>query len=201
MVDWFSFLGALFGSVVGSLIILGGIVAWDEIEQRKKRKPDVPKPINLGDILESHLEQHIVQNFDTLFSGWSIYALNVNAGNADSGTRPIGVRYRTEAGEIDILCVDEEDNFVVIELKRNKAPDKVVAQTDRYIAWVQENMAQPNQKVRGLIIAKSVDKHLAYILSQRKNITFWAYSWHLQFDTHAVQTELMKTNSNVAAIA
>ena len=199
--DWFSFLGALFGSAVGLLIILGGIVAWDEFDQRKKTKTDVPKPLSLGDMLESHLEQHIVQNFDTLFSGWSIYALNVNAGNSDSGTRRIGVRYRTEAGEIDILCVDEEDNFVVIELKRNKAPDKVVAQTDRYIAWVQENMAQPNQKVRGLIIAKSLDKRLAYILSQRQNMTFWAYSWCLQFDTNAIQTELMETNSNVSAIA
>ncbi len=92
------------------------------------------KPFSLDDILESHLEQHIVQNFDTLFPGWSIYVLSVNTENSNSGARRTGVRYRTEAMKIDILCIDEKDNFVVIGLKRNKVPDKALAQTDRYIA-------------------------------------------------------------------
>ncbi len=66
---------------------------------------------------------------------------------------------------------------------------------------IQENLAQPNQRVRGLIIAKSLDKRLTYILFQRQNMTFWAYSWYLQFDASAIQTKLMETNSSVASIA
>lgn len=192
--DWVSFIGALIGSVVGVCLLVIVFLVWDKFDRRNQVKVEQPRPPTLDSILESHLEQYIVRNFDTFFPGWSIYAPNLDAKTSDITSKSVGVRYRTTAGEIDILCVDSEDNFLVIELKRNKAPDKVVAQTDRYMAWVQENLAQTNQRVRGLIIAKSLDKHLAYILSQRQNIDFWAYSWHLQLDTNAVQKELVKTN-------
>lgn len=185
--DWSSFVGALVGSVIGILALLGTFLVWEELDRRKSSRPGPAKPPSLDDILESQLEQHIVRHFDTLFPGWKIYALNVNADSSDSEGRPIGIRYRTEAGEIDILCVDSEDNFVVVELKRNRAPDKVVAQTDRYIAWVEKTLAQPNQQVRGLIIAKSLDKHLAYTLTKRHNLNFWAYNWQLEFDKEVVQ--------------
>ncbi len=193
--DWSSFIGALIGSVIGFVILLLAIIGWDEFTRRKQRKADELKPPSFDNILESHLEQHIVQNFDKLFPEWSIYALNLDAGASNKNKRSVGIRYRTEAGEIDILCLDSDNNFVVIELKRNKAPDKVVAQTDRYIAWVKENLVQPNQQVRGLIIAKSLDNHLAYTLSQRQNIAFWAYSWHLRFDKNIVQSELVKSTA------
>ena len=32
---------------------------------------------------------------------------------------------------IDILALDNENNFVILELKQAKAPDRVVAQVDR----------------------------------------------------------------------
>jgi RecB family endonuclease NucS len=192
--EWSSFFGALAGGVVGVLIILGGFLAWDEFNRRKEAKIEPQKIISLDDILESHLEQHIVQHFDTLFPGWRIYALNINADSSTANVKPIGIRYRTEAGEIDILCVDSEDNFVVVELKRNKAPDKVVAQTDRYMTWVEKTLAQANQQVRGLIIAKSFDKHLAYILAKRSNINLWTYNWQLEFDKNVVQKTLKKGN-------
>jgi hypothetical protein len=188
--EWSSFVGALVGSVIGIFTLLGGLLIWDELNRRKSSQSGPPKPPSLDDILESQLEQHIVRHFDTLFPGWRIYALNVNADSSDSDGRPIGIRYRTEAGEIDILCIDSEDNFVVVELKRDKAPDKVVAQTDRYIAWVEKTLAQPHQQVQGLIIAKSLDKHLAYILAKRNNIRFWAYNWQLDFDKNIVQEAL-----------
>ena len=188
--DWSSFLGAFAGGVVGVLIILGGFIAWDELRRKSSQPEPSPKPLSLDDILESHLEQFIVQNFDALFPGWRIHTLNLNTTNSNSKRNQRGIRYRTDAGEIDILCLDQEDHFVVVELKRNKAPDTVVAQTDRYIGWVEQSLAQPGQQVRGLIVAKSLDKHLAYILSQRQNVNLWAYTWQMQFDKNIVQTAL-----------
>lgn len=190
--EWSSFFGAFAGGIVGVILVLGGLFVWETITRPEQAKVEIPKPPSLDDILESHLEQHIVQHFAALFPGWRIYPFNVNADGSDTGTKPIGVRYRTEAGEIDILCIDSEDNFVVVELKRNKAPDKVIAQTDRYIAWVEKKLAQPNQQVRGLIIAKSFDKHLAYTLSKRNNINLWTYSWLLEFDRSSVQETLRR---------
>lgn len=62
-----------------------------------------------------------------LFPAWVIYTTE-SSGVDDS--KPSGIRYRTPAGEIDLRCTDEEDDLIVIELKRNRAPDKVVSQLD-----------------------------------------------------------------------
>ena len=192
--EWSTFFGALAGGAVGVLVTLGGFIVWDEFSRRTQTKLEAPKPPSLDYTLESYLEQYIIQKFDSLFPGWSIYAVNIDASASETGARPLGVRYRTEAGEIDILCIDSEGNFVVVELKRNKAPDTVVAQTDRYIAWVEKTLAQPNKQVRGLIIAKSFDKHLAYTLANRNNLNFWTYNWKLEFDKGAIKRVLQKEN-------
>ena len=64
---------------------------------------------------------------------WSFFfGALVGTSNSNPNHKRTGIRYRTDAGEIDILCLDVKNNFVVIELKRNKAPDRVVAQVDRY---------------------------------------------------------------------
>jgi hypothetical protein len=180
--QWSSFLGAFLGAVVGSLILIGGFTIWDEIERRKSKT----RSPSLNDILESHLEQCIVEHFNLLFPGWQIYNVpTMNADGSDSNDKPSGIRYRTEAGEIDILCTNSNNQFLIIELKRGKAPDRVTAQMDRYITWVQRNLAQEGQQVRGLIIAKSIDSRLAYTLSRRPNIDFWAYDWLLEFNKNA----------------
>lgn len=66
----------------------------------------------------------------------------------------------------------------------------MVAQVDRYIAWVEKNLAQPGQRVRGLIIAKSFDKRLKFTLIQRRNIDFWIYDYQLRFDKKAIRKKV-----------
>jgi len=188
--DWISFIGAFVGGVLGIFAVGISLEFWDQLKLRKQKQTESDKTSVLtpDDILESHLEQYIVQNFATLFPGWTIFS--------DSEGKQSGVRYRTEAGEIDILSTDSGDGLVVIELKRNKAPDTVVAQTDRYIAYVERKLARPNQQVRGLIIAKTLDKHLAYILSQRQKIDLWAYGWSLQFDKDIVRRKFTESSTD-----
>lgn len=91
----------------------------------------------------------------------------------------MGTQYKTKAGPIDILSTDEAGNFVIIELKRDKAPDTVVAQTDRYMAWVENNLVQPGQKVRGIVIARKYDHRLAHTLQRRPDMEGWLYTWQL----------------------
>lgn len=51
----------------------------------------------------------------------------------------IGRQIGTAFGKfIDILAIDQEGNLVVIELKRNKTPREVVAQTLDYASWVEK---------------------------------------------------------------
>ncbi len=180
MVNWSAFLGASAGVIITFVVLVGGFWAWDEIVRRREAKAQPPKVPTVDDILESQIEEHILANFFALFPGWKVYD-NKNSG-FEEGSKPTGAYLHTEAGQIDILCLDTNENFVVVELKRSKAPDRVVAQVDRYIAWVEKNLAAPGQDVSGLIIANSVDRRLAYTLSRRPNINFWSYNWSIDFD-------------------
>lgn len=182
--DWSAFFGASVGAIVTIFVLIGGIIGWDEISRRREARKIPEKSPTVDDILESQIEEHILANFSALFPGWTVYDDQDEI--AERG-KPAGAYLHTDAGQIDILCLDSKENFVVVELKRNKAPDKVIAQVDRYIAWVEKNLAEPGQDVGGLIIANSLDKRLAYALSRRPNIDFWSYSWSMEFDKNAVE--------------
>jgi hypothetical protein len=71
-----------------------------------------------------------------------------------------GRQYQTERGIIDLLARDTSGNWVVIELKRQRAGDKVMGQTLRYIGWVRDNKLEPRQEVRGIIVGRQIDLNL-----------------------------------------
>lgn len=196
---WSAFLGGLAGTVVTVLLLIGVVLIWDKIEQRNKsNNPDTATQTNAGSsyerILEIHIEKNIVSNFSRYFPALQIYQPT----DYLAGDKPKGVRLRTPAGEIDILCVDEDGNFTVIELKRGKAPDKVVTQVTRYINWVKETLASEGQAVRGLIIAKSFDKRLWYALMSRGDMDAMVYDWHLTLKKFAPLHDEASTNSSLA---
>jgi RecB family endonuclease NucS len=65
--------------------------------------------------------------------------------------------------------------FVVIELKRGRSSDSAVGQVLRYIGWVNENLAKPGQRTRGIIIAKEVDDALRYAVKELENVRVLTY--------------------------
>jgi len=118
--------------------------------------------------LEAQLEEFLYQN-------WS---------NIDWGT-PLDL-YRTDeidrrqfpAGtwSIDFLAIDKySKELVVIELKRGKTSDSTVGQILSYMNWIQENIAEKGQKVRGIIIAKDVDDALKYAVKSLINVSIKTY--------------------------
>ena len=70
-------------------------------------------------------------------------------------------------GIIDLLCLDKENNYVIIELKKDKTSDKVVGQIQRYMTWVEENLAD-KESVRGIIVAQGHDRKLEYAIKGSK---------------------------------
>lgn len=102
---------------------------------------------------EQHLEEYVIKNWDSIDFGEKlrIYV------DEDGST---GQQFTTDVGIMDILAVDENDDYVVIELKRAESGYKVVGQTLNYMGWVQDKLLQNDQKVRGMIIVGEADKTL-----------------------------------------
>jgi RecB family endonuclease NucS len=93
--------------------------------------------------LEADLEDARAENLEQLEKGLRLYK-----GNGATG-RQVDVN---EAGRIDILAVDVNQNLVVIELKAGDADRQVCGQFQAYMGWVKQNIAGANS-VRGIIIA------------------------------------------------
>lgn len=91
--------------------------------------------------LEKTLEDFISKNLNKIEPNLKLYEDNEVKGR----------QFPTDIGDIDLLCLDSENNFVVIELKKGSSSDVVVGQISRYIGWVQENLAK-DKKVRGIIV-------------------------------------------------
>lgn len=102
---------------------------------------------------EQHLEEYVIKNWDRIDFGetLTIYA-------DDEGTT--GQQFTTDVGVMDILAVDENGDYVVIELKRAESGYKVVGQVLNYMGWVQDRMLNDGQRVRGMIIVGQADKTL-----------------------------------------
>jgi RecB family endonuclease NucS len=64
-------------------------------------------------------------------------------------------------GRTDLICLDEREDFVVLELKAVHSSDSVVGQLLRYMGYVRENWAEKaGKKVRGIILTPSYDEQL-----------------------------------------
>jgi restriction system protein len=120
-------------------------------------------------VLEKHLEDFLVENWRQTELGkkYDIFA--------DNG-EIIGQQYASDTGPIDILAISKDNKeILVIELKKGRASDVVVGQIQRYMGYVQSELAEPNQVVRGIIIAFEKDLRLERALSVTNNIDFYEY--------------------------
>jgi hypothetical protein len=85
-----------------------------------------------------------------------------------------GVEFQTEVGNIDILCVDDTGAFVVFELKRGRSPDLAIGQLLRYMGWVKQTIGK-GQKVRGVIVAKTITEGLRYAITMIPEASLFEY--------------------------
>lgn len=135
-----------------------------------------PESIKQGDsaenssfLLEKHLEDFLVENWDRtdLAERYKIYEINGEL---------VGQQFRTETGPLDILALShDETEFLVVELKRDRASDEVVGQIYRYMGWVAKNLCTNDQTVKGRIIGLRGDRKLEDALYLTEDITFARY--------------------------
>jgi restriction system protein len=77
---------------------------------------------------------------------------------------------------MDILAISKDGReLLVVELKKGRASDAVVGQVQRYMGYVLDELAEPGQSVRGVIIALEDDLRLKRALRVTSNIDFYRY--------------------------
>ncbi|GBU25610.1 hypothetical protein R83H12_02260 [Fibrobacteria bacterium R8-3-H12] len=94
----------------------------------------------------------------------------------------VGIEYPAGNRFIDILAIDKNNDFVVIELKVSKGYDRVVGQLLRYIGWIEQKMASEGQKVRGVIICNEISEDLKLACSKNKEIELFEYELSIKLN-------------------
>ncbi|MBK6471212.1 MAG: DUF91 domain-containing protein [Betaproteobacteria bacterium] len=119
--------------------------------------------------MEKHLEEFLVQNWASteLGKSYDIYE--------EEGER-VGQQYATDTGPMDVLAVSKDKKqLLVVELKKGRASDAVVGQILRYMGYVMQVLAEPDQTVHGVIIALDNDQRVRRALAAVPNVTFYRY--------------------------
>ena len=95
----------------------------------------------------------------------------------------VGQQYPSDTGLIDILAISKDKKeLLVVELKKGRVSDVVVGQVQRYMGYVQDELAEDNQKVKGVIIAFEDDIKIHRALSVAPNIDFFTYKIHFKLE-------------------
>jgi hypothetical protein len=121
-------------------------------------------------VLEKYLQEFMFTNWERLelSKEWALYAPDGDLASA--------VEFPTDIGNIDLLAKHrEEGRWLVVELKRNQTSDDTVGQVLRYMGWVAEKLAEPGERVEGLIVARASDAKLKYALSQITGVRMQVY--------------------------
>jgi restriction system protein len=119
--------------------------------------------------LEKHLEDFLVSN-------WKQTELGKQYDIYEEEGEMVGQQYPSDTGPIDILAISKDKKeLLVVELKKGRVSDMVVGQIQRYMGYVKDELAEPNQTVRGVIIAFEDDVRIHRALSVAQNIEFYTY--------------------------
>lgn len=116
--------------------------------------------------LEKDLQRYLADNLQLIEPGLTLFL--------DEDIT--GFEYPAGGGRrIDILAKDKAGNFVVLELKVEKGYDRVVGQLLRYVNWVRKELAEPGQRVRGIIVCRMMSEDLVLACSSIKDVELFEY--------------------------
>jgi RecB family endonuclease NucS len=103
----------------------------------------------------------------------------------ENGLKIIKREYEVISGSekriIDLLGIDKDSNYVVIEVKAHKAGIEVLEQILSYMHLIQKSLSL-DKKVRGIIFANEFDEKLKEVELSRYNISLKKYCLELHIE-------------------
>ena len=126
--------------------------------------------------VEAQLRDYLAKNLNKLESGLNLWE-----------TAPPSVELVIAGKRLDILAKDKDGCPVVIELKRDRAYDRVVGQALMYQALVAEHFLL--ERVRIVIVASTIERELRLAASRQADVKLFEYQLSMQLSevTHVIQ--------------
>lgn len=118
-------------------------------------------------LLEKDLQKYLARNLEVVEPGLRLYL--------DESEAITGIEVEAGGRRIDILAIDRNNCLVVLELKVSKGYDRVVGQLLRYVNWVRKELADPGQKVRGIILCRNMTEDLRLACADVPNVELFEY--------------------------
>jgi len=128
---------------------------------------------------EANLEGYLANSLSEIEEGLELFV---------SSDGVSGRQFSTDVGRIDLLTLDKNGDFVVIELKVGQATDRASAQLLRYMGWVKRHLAG-KRKVRGIIVCMNATDGLKYATSTLENVNIKEYEVHFSFNDADLEIE------------
>ena len=113
---------------------------------------------------ERDLQNYLAKNLHRIEAGLRLY----------EEEEITGLEFAAGGRYIDILAVDAQGSYVVIELKVSRGYDRVIGQLLRYMSWIERNM-ETSKPVRGIIVAKEITDDLKLAASRISGVRLIEY--------------------------
>ncbi|TRM76874.1 DUF91 domain-containing protein [Sulfolobus sp. B1] len=81
----------------------------------------------------------------------------------ERGFKPIQREFKTPYGKIDLLGIDKNERYVIVEVKRSKAQLQAVSQLYRYYLYFRQS---GKNNVRGILVAPEITKNAHDLLTK-----------------------------------
>ena len=114
--------------------------------------------------LEAHLRDFLARNPERIEPGLRLYHSHERT----------GVEFPVDGGRIDVLALDRENRFVVIELKVDRGRNKALGQLLYYMGWVDKHLGK-GQPCRGFIIANEIPEDIILAVQRTPGVSLLRY--------------------------
>jgi hypothetical protein len=132
-------------------------------EEPGNELPPDPEALGLQFALEAHLRDFLARNLNRLEPGLELAAI--------PGKPPM--EYPIDGGRIDILAVDKDGKYVVVELKLSRGRNKTLGQLVYYMGSIDRDLG--NGPCRGIIVAADISDDLRTAVSRVPGVTLARY--------------------------